>query len=94
MTSILAAALATVVSSAAIEKRDALPAKFTLQSSTTGLDGLLWNSLMYANSKFATHLSCFYCRDSIIDSYFPLGSAYIGNIKYSVYSEPLSREDS
>jgi len=67
MISILTAAFATAASSAAIEKRnELLPAKFTLQSSTTGLDDVLYNDLMYAN-----------------------GSAYIGNIKYSVCSEPL-----
>ncbi|RPB10059.1 hypothetical protein P167DRAFT_537990 [Morchella conica CCBAS932] len=66
MTTVLAAALTTMVSGAAIEKRDALPAKFTLTSTSTGLDGLIYPTLMYANS-----------------------SAYIGNIKYSTYSESL-----
>lgn len=51
MTTALAAALTTMVSGAAIEKRDALPAKFTLTSTTTGLDGIIYSEFMYANSK-------------------------------------------
>ncbi|KAA8899935.1 hypothetical protein FN846DRAFT_959705 [Sphaerosporella brunnea] len=42
------------------------PALFDLVSSTDGLDGLIWNNVMFAN-----------------------GSAYIGNVKYSIESEPL-----
>lgn len=53
MTTILAAALATLASSAAVGKR--ATSRLTLETSSTGLDGLVYRELIYSASRSIIH---------------------------------------